>query len=92
MFQKSAEAQKPKSAVEYKINARKALAGRIHVNILGPAFFASAPVVPADSGFTEEAAIARVQFAANSYTCTCSRGRIRLQVMCTRYALCILLA
>ena len=71
------------TAIQYKINARKAVTGRAHVGSSVPSVFASGAVSPDPSAAQP---LATVQFAANAYTCAEHQGHIKLQVLCTRCA------
>ena len=72
------------TAIQYKINARKALAGRAHIG--SPNVIFPTPTVSPENRATNysEPAHAMITFGANAYTCSEGQGAIRLQVMCQR--------
>ena len=76
--------QKPMTAIQYKMNARKIISGRTPSGVRG--FGMTATVAPEPLSSAEGPALARVTFGANAYTVAEVQGQIRLQVLCTRYA------
>jgi hypothetical protein len=85
------QSQRPRTAIQYKINARKAIAGKPHVGaLLAPTGVNSSTVVPesnAEMHRDPNKVIATVTFGANAYSCSENEGQIRLQVICERSVL-----
>eukprot|EP00892_Ulva_mutabilis_P009649 jgi/Ulvmu1/7056/UM033_0116.1 len=78
--------QKPMTSIQYKINARKALAGSPHLGAVLATNYTPSTVVPESHAGTSRSAIGTVTFGATAYTCTETEGRIKLQVICERFA------
>lgn len=76
--------QKPMTSIQYKINARKALAGSPHLGSVLASSHSPSSIVPEQHGGGFNSAIATVTFGATAYTCTEDAGRIKLQVVCER--------
>lgn len=74
---------KPMTAVQYKIQARKALVGATHVGARskdqGTNF--SSAVAPERLAATH---MAEITFGASMYTCTEKQGMVKIRVNCTR--------
>lgn len=73
------------TSIQYKINARKAIAGSPHLGSILATTHAASSIVPETHGDIRHSAIATVTFGATAYTCTETVGRIKLQVICERF-------